>query len=460
MTARDDQTARGRSPADSIGGFDDDPTSEVARAPLGRAPRPPAYVPEAPRNVLQTGVDAVVLEELILRYLNHAGGGSGRGLAEVTGLPLAVVRELIEALIGLGEVRHTGSNVLGDMLCELSERGRARAVESVRLRTAWLGAAPVAWEAFLEAIPLQSPGRDAVTPGDVRRATLPLVVTPAVRDALGAALTDGRSLLLHGPSGSGKTVLAERCARVWPDTVWIPRALLVAGVLVPVFDPAVHELAPVGESRPTERADARWVRIQRPTVRLDGAAPPSALALGWDEQLGTATPPAPLQAAFGVLLLDDVGHGDDTDALLYGLSAALDGRGHPLVGPDGDVVRLPLCWTTVLATDRDPVLILGDGGMRRMAHKVRLGYPTREAFLEALEAASVALGVPLADGAGQRVLLAYEQLDDLVGRTPRYSDAAGLLRAAAAWCRYERRPIIADEASVRAAVRSYLAGVT
>jgi ATP-dependent protease Clp ATPase subunit len=143
----------------------------------------------------------------------------------------------------------------------ITAQGRNRAVELLA-HNHYSGAAPVAFESYVDQTRKQSVKKADVHAPDVHRAFAHLVIDDDTLRKFGTALNSGSSVFLWGPAGTGKTTMAETLSRVLAqDEVWIPYAIEVDGQIITVYDPSIHKR--VEEHEPEDR-DARWVLCQRP----------------------------------------------------------------------------------------------------------------------------------------------------------------------------------------------------
>ncbi|WP_395400076.1 hypothetical protein ACHMW6_22560 [Pseudoduganella sp. UC29_106] len=225
---------------------------------------------------------------------------------------------VLDAVIGfmraekLCEVQRRGnSGTDADIVYNLTELGRDRAAEFVR-RNSYAGPAPVSFAAYVERVQLQSLNGMLTNRQHMDQAYRNVVIKPSILDQMGAAMNSGRAMFIYGPAGSGKSYLAERLGGLLSGHIALPYTLLIDGEVVPLFDPAVHQVVqehmPPGMlfDRRTPR-DQRWVRTQRPLVMCGGELTLEMLDLQFDSATRLYQAPPHLKANGGVLIIDDLG---------------------------------------------------------------------------------------------------------------------------------------------------------
>lgn len=147
------------------------------------------------------------------------------------------------------------------------------------------------------------------TRDDLARAFEDMSLDPALVDAIGPAISSGRALFLYGEPGNGKTSIAERVTRSFGDTIWMPITLLIDGHIVKLYDPATHVHRPDTAKTLSvlDRADRRWVRIDRPTIIAGGELTLDMLEIQRNPTSGVCEAPLQLKANCGTLVIDDFG---------------------------------------------------------------------------------------------------------------------------------------------------------
>ena len=107
------------------------------------------------------------------------------------------------------------------------------------------GAAPVSLEDYTASVKAQSLATQQATAEHLRHAFSDLVLSQRMLDRLGPALNSGRALFLFGAAGNGKTSIAERVTRAFGQEIWMPRAVVIDGEIMRIFDPVNHEEVPL-----------------------------------------------------------------------------------------------------------------------------------------------------------------------------------------------------------------------
>jgi predicted ATPase with chaperone activity len=380
------------------------PPAESGRIP----PATPEAVPLPPQTWGEIGLPHRFVEDLILKMLYRRGAMTGDGLADALNLPFWA---LDTELLGyqqrrIVEVRGTGMHGRRGYLFDLTAEGRQR-VREVLPAIPYVGPAPVPMSVYSDWMERQTLRKVRVGAAEVARGFADLVVDPTLIRRLGPAINAGRSIFLHGDAGNGKTAMAERIARAYPGDVFIPRAILVGGQVIQLFDPSVHEPVdpepPRSESellRPAPVYDPRFVRIRRPMVTVGGELTLDQLELRWDASLGVFRAPPQLKAVGGVFLVDDFGRQQVRPRdLLNRWMIPLDRGIDHLSLPNGQVVQVPFDCLVIFATNLDPRDLVEEAFFRRIRHKVRVDNPTPSQYREIFRQACLRKNVPYDEGA-------------------------------------------------------------
>ena len=356
--------------------------------------------PRAPHTPEETGLPLLFLIELLAKLLAVRGPQRLTELAQRLCLPASVVESLLTFLRSerLCEVARA-LGVDSEVRYALTEAGRARAGEYLA-RCRYAGPAPVPLAAYAAQVERQSVRAMPVTREAVESVFngLQLVVRPALRDQLGAALGSGRAIFLWGPAGAGKTWLAERLALLLSGDIAVPHAILVDGEVIQMFDPLVHSAlaapAPSGGLDARARPDPRWVRCQRPVAITGGELTLRMLELEFDPGSGFYQAPPQVKANNGLFVVDDLGRQRLTpQELMNRWIVPMDRRHDYLSLTSGTKFSVPFDVVLVFSTNLQPGQVADPAFLRRLAYKIHVGpldeHEYRAVFLQACEEAAV-----------------------------------------------------------------------
>lgn len=422
-----------------------------AGTPRVELPPPARFQPREPRTWDEAGIDSLLVEQIVLRYLLIHGSVPGRTVAADLAMAPPLVKELLDTLKQQKLIQHRGATAMGDFVSELTDAGTERALE-LRRQCAYVGPAPVPYDQYLASVREQVLTHRRPTPASLAAAFADLVVPEGLLDALGPAITSGRAMFLHGEPGNGKTSFAERITRCFGDTIWIPQTLWIDGHIVKLYDPGAHEL-----DEPTfkpltaaERIDRRWVRIKRPTVVAGGELTLEMLEVQPNPVSNIAEPPLQLKANCGTLVIDDFGRQRiEPQVLLNRWIFPLERRQDFLKLPDGRKVSCPFEPLLVFSTNLEPRQLVDEAFLRRIPYKIRVPDPTESEFRLLLEKAAVDLEVELPAGSVEHLVESHYRR---AARAPRFCHPRDLLLQIVHRAAYERRaPVATREAWDRAA---------
>jgi len=347
-----------------------------------------AILPRQAKSVSDTGLDARLVVALALKTLHATGRAPLPLLAGRLRLSISVLREVLAGLIAEQqvEVAWCGESDI-DVQYQLTAIGQ-RAARDALAECRYLGPAPVtlaAWRAMVERQSLRQSGASRPHAADMAALLGDDGLDAQQRELLGAALHGQRALLLHGPSGSGKTTLARRLVRLLPGAIAVPYAVLIGGRIVRMYDPACHP-APLPLARQLEErrsCDARWAICQRPLVHVGADMDGAGFDLRYDAEHGVAHAPPQLQAANGILVIDDLGRQRLPVAeLLNRWLGPLDG-GPLRLACGSQLEALPFDALLVFVTNLAPGSVFDPAMLRRIAYRIGLG-PLSDASYRAL----------------------------------------------------------------------------
>lgn len=360
-------------------------------APVQPVPQPPAprpvrphcqrlFYPKVPRTLVDANISVDMTGRLILKLLAARGAVTGRNIAAHIRLSFPIVEAVLNSLRKEQLVALKGDAMAGDYTYIITQKGMGLAKDLARECT-YFGAAPVTLPQYLSAMEAQSVADQVIRSADLKHAFSDLLLEEDLLKILGPAINSGRGMFLFGEPGNGKTSIAERIAKSFGTTMWIPRALGIDGQIIRIFDPAIHEVAPpsatVGEPDDPTEIDQRWVKIHRPTVIAGGELTMSELEVCEDENTHICEAPLQLKSNGGVLLIDDFGRQRmPVDELLNRWIVPLEKRYDLLNLPSGKKVKVPFDQLVIFSTNLEPKDLVDDAFLRRIPYKVQVPNPT------------------------------------------------------------------------------------
>jgi predicted ATPase with chaperone activity len=340
------------------------------------------FLPKPPLSFKKAGLDPVVVESLILKYLFGVGSATGALIADELCLPAQPVVEYLAGLKLQQIVVHVGSAHMGDFTYTLTDAGRDRA-RRYMLETMYVGPAPVQLNDYIAAVEAQTMTRLAPQFEDLQRAFSDLLIGKSMFEVLGPAINSGRGMFLYGYSGNGKTSIAERVTKCFGDEILIPRCLIVDGLIIKLFDPVNHEEIPVSKDSiyKKDHIDARWVKIRRPTIVVGGELTLEALEVHFNSASRTCEAPAQLKSNCGTLVIDDFGRQRMKPVeLLNRWIVPLEKRVDFLALPNGKKIKVPFDQLIIFSTNLEPKDLCDDAFLRRIPYKINVPDPEEAAF--------------------------------------------------------------------------------
>lgn len=333
------------------------------------------------------GIPLVIVNDLLLRLLYNEAQVSLSRATEVIRVHGRLLDRLLEQMQSEHIVEVSSAGQIGRMsyVYQLSDAGRIRAKEAFE-RSHYVGPAPVSLERYNLAIRLQTEDASPVKPEVVRRALAELILPDDFDRRIGLAINAGRSLFLYGPPGNGKTTTAECIARLLAgeSPIWLPYAVTVAGQIITVYDPLIHEPLGVPKERTSVLAmDKRWGLFRRPSVTVGGELTLDSLELRYDPVTKFYEAPLQMKANGGMLLIDDFGRQQISPAaLLNRWIVPLESRVDYLRMRTGQSMQVPFRQFLVFSTNLDPKDLVDDAFLRRIQVKVGMGAPDERMFYQ------------------------------------------------------------------------------
>ncbi len=348
-------------------------------------PRVPGFCPAAPRSLEELGLPFSFVSDLVLKIMYFNVNILGRDIATRACLPWSITSEALnflasEGYCGTTGIRGTagpGTDFAESLQYLVTNLGRERARELLELNQ-YAGPAPVHLDDYLESARFLVEEAPVVSRDQLTQALSHLVVPEAVVDVLGTALTSRQALFLYGPPGNGKSSIAEACAEILGDPIFIPHALYVHGEVIRLFDPVHHRSV----SGPPLSHDRRWVLVYRPVIHAGGELKGNELELAFDRSLGFYEAPLQLKANGGIFHVDDFGRQmipprQILNRLIVPLESGID---YLNVARAGTTVSVPYATMLLLSTNLDPGELVDEAFLRRVRYKAHVPDPNADQF--------------------------------------------------------------------------------
>lgn len=404
-------------------------------------------VPFAPESVEDTGLDGAFLLAFVLKAIFVTGFETIHTLGDFTRLPAGVVDEVLEdakakrlvEVLGLAEAGGSAYRYA------LTSEGRGRALEAFQ-SCQYTGPAPVPIARWQEQIVKQSITNDHVTREAISAALAHMVLPEDTVSRLGPATNSGRAILLYGGVGNGKTSIAEAVGNAFPQQIWFPHCVEVAGQIIKVFDAAVHHAVDN-----EQEADARWVHCNRPIIVTGGELTLEMLDLSFDEISKTYEAPAHVKATGGVFIVDDFGRQRvRAQDLLNRWIFPLERRVDFLTLHTGMKIQLVFDQLVIFSTNFDPKELIDDAGLRRVPYKFKIMAPDHDVYAEILARLCAARNLDLPANVVSYLLDRFYPMTNLPisGAHPAFIVEHLIER-----CRFDRREPVMDLDLVREAAQ-------
>ena len=358
-----------------------DPTLEELFAGAGNE----LFTPQPLETFKQGGITSVMAESLLCKFLLAHGSAQGRELSEALALPPKECKELLTAMKNQQLVVYKDSGQL-DFTYGLTEQGRERAKKFVE-ECSYLGPAPVALPEYVDSVGKQTIAHEMPRRDDLQRAFSDLLISDDLFSRLGPAINSGRGMFLYGAPGNGKTSIAERITSCFGTEVWIPHAIQVEGQVILLFDPQVHEAAPVESSIiKANDYDKRWIKIKRPTIVVGGELTMDALEIRYDPTSKLNHAPLQMKSNCGSLVIDDFGRQRiNAFELLNRWIVPLEKRYDYLQLMTGTKIQVPFDQLIIFSTNLEPKDLVDDAFLRRIPYKIEIPDPTESEFRELMQ---------------------------------------------------------------------------
>ncbi|MEQ8846281.1 AAA family ATPase [Botrimarina sp.] len=428
-----------------------------AAAQSGQPAERGEWFPPEPASLPAAGLSESEVENLVLKYLNARAEASGRDLAEHIKLPFRLIDPLMQAMKDDQMVAHKAAAMMNDYVYTLTGAGRERAKKLAEY-CSYYGAAPVPLDEYVRSVSAQTIADQHPTEEDLARAFSDLLIDPGMLARLGPAINSGRGLFLFGAPGNGKTSIAERVTKAFGQFVWIPRSLGIDGELIRLFDPSMHEEAPIssaGGLLDDRAVDSRWVRIRRPTIVVGGELTMDSLEVTLNTATNVSEAPVQLKSNCGTLVIDDFGRQRmTTDELLNRWIVPLEKRYDFLNLSSGKKIQVPFDQLIVFSTNLEPKDLVDDAFLRRIPYKIEVVDPSEAAFRKLLSIMGKSLGVPYDEAAVNHLIDTHYRAP---GRPFRACQPRDLLLQIINFCHYKKQTPAMTPANFDFAVENYFA---
>jgi hypothetical protein len=404
-------------------------------------------VPLEPDSIEDTGLDSAFLLDFILKAVSMTGFETIHSLGDFTKLPPGVINEVLEdaKVKRLVEVMGLAEDGSSAYRYALTSEGRRWALDALQA-CQYTGPAPVPIARWQEQVVRQSITNDHVTHEAIDSAVAHLVLPEDMLGRLGPAVNSGRAILLYGGVGNGKTSIAEAIGTAFPQKIWLPYCIEVAGQIIKLFDPAVH---PAVESE--EEADARWVQCHRPVIVTGGELTLEMLDLSFDEISKTYEAPAHVKATGGVFIVDDFGRQRvRAQDLLNRWIFPLERRVDFLTLHTGMKIQAVFDQLVVFSTNFAPKELIDDAGLRRIPYKFNIAAPDRQVYTEILGRLCAARKVDLPESVVSYLLDRFYPMTNVPISA---AHPAFIVEHVIERCRFERREPTMDLDLVREAAQ-------
>ena len=343
--------------------------------------------PPMPKTFEDLDLPKGLLIQLLLKHCLFRDSISAREMGHDLKIPQRMVDELFSYLKGQGYVQVKARDALSqsnqmvlDLRYSLTDAGKIYAEQCLESNR-YVGPAPVPLEDYWDWVEAQSINQVKVEKDCLKDVFADLVVPEHLLTKLGPAINSGRSIFLFGPSGNGKTAIASCVGHAYQDAVYIPYALFVYGQVIRLYDELNHQQVPPTPDSPSH--DRRWVLCRRPIVIAGGEMTEDALELKFNPHLKYYEAPHQMRANNGVFIIDDFGRQKITPRqLLNRWIYPLETRQDFCCLNTGQQFGVPFDQLIIFSTNLNPYSLADEAFLRRIRHKVFIGYVSPDQYLE------------------------------------------------------------------------------
>ncbi len=347
--------------------------------------------PPLPRNLGETGINIVMLRDILLKTMFRTNIDLVSKLSKVICLPVQLTQELVDLartqrmLEATGTLHATSGNEMG---YQLTDAGKVRAQDALT-QSEYYGAVPVPMDMYAEQMKRQSVRNMQMTREELMRGMGHLILPPDLIGNLGPAVTSGRSILMYGPPGNGKSSISNGIRAALGDKIYVPRSIEYSGQVISVYDPIVHSAAtdqvedPTALRRSGNRYDGRYVLCDRPAVITGGELTLDMLDLKYNAVSRTYQAPLQLKSSGGIFIVDDLGRqSEPPQKLVNRWIVPLEESRDILALQSGEKFTVPFDTLVIFSTNFHPNEIFDGAALRRIFFKIKVDGPNQENFLK------------------------------------------------------------------------------
>ncbi len=412
------------------------------------------FWPGQPRSLEDTGLNATMIEELILKAIFYAGEMRGMDIANRLKLPTSVIEESLEGLRRQKyiDIRGGGGSGVGKstMIYQLTTFA-TDVLRQILDRNRYNGPAPIPIQEWVEAVKKQSIRGNRITRQRMEDKFGDLIIRDYIFDGIGPAMNSGRAIFFYGPPGNGKTAICQGMVNCFEGEIFIPHAILIDDFIVRIFDNILHK--PVEEEQGNPSYDRRWVRCRRPLVVVGGELTLEMLDLVYSPEVKYYEAPFQMKATNGMLLVDDFGRQKVSPKdLLNRWIVPLESDVDMLTLHTGKKVQVPFDVFSAFSTNLDPSELVDDAFLRRVRYKLEVQPPDEELFHQIFDVMCQKRGVPYDS---EMVQYLIDKHYKPVGRRFAACQPRDLLDQMIDMSRYQGLEPQLDQDLIDSAVRSY-----